>query len=185
MRFFKTHPALAALVAVLLLTLVGGAAYAVVREVWVSIDPDKPPAEIEKDVTSQLEAAGVPASVHAEKRDDGQLQVAIQSSDPTAGSALHFSVGGKVVDSEQRMLQLKIACEGGTSEAPCSPDPAQIQAVQAVAVGSDMLAVLEADYDSNDAFAAAITKVFAAHGFTATVTIGDGGITARVQVKSS
>ena len=42
MRFFKSHPALAALVAVALLALVGGAAYAVVREVFITIDPDKP-----------------------------------------------------------------------------------------------------------------------------------------------
>jgi len=90
MRFFKTHPALAALVALAVLTLVGGAAYAVVREVFVTIDPDKSGRRDRERRPHQLEAAGVPATVHAEKSDDGKLKVrtapAIRPSAPTSRS---------------------------------------------------------------------------------------------------
>jgi hypothetical protein len=188
MRFIKTHPAVAALVALVLLTLVGSAAYAVVGEVWVSTDPDQAPSEIEKDVQSQLQAAGVPATVHADRH-----HVAIDSSGITAGSALprhfsvpplHFSVRGKrVLAEEHREFTVRITCEGETAEVPRNPDAAQIQAVNTVGLSSELTDVIWGDYDSNDDRAAAITKVFAAHGFTVTVTIDDSGITAHMQVK--
>ena len=91
MRYFKSHPALAALVMLLLLGLVGGAAYAVVREVFITIDPDKPADQIEKDVHDQLEAAGVPATVHAEKVDDGKLKIRIGSVDKNLGTDVKIS----------------------------------------------------------------------------------------------
>src|SRR5690242_13103099 len=55
MRFFKSHPALAAVVTLLVLGLVSGAAYAVVREAWISIDPDKSAPEIQQDIEDQLQ----------------------------------------------------------------------------------------------------------------------------------
>jgi len=179
MRFFKAHPALAALVAVALITLVGGAAYAVVREVFVSIDTDKPADQIENDVRSQLEAAGVPASVHAEKSDDGKLKVSIQSTDKSTESALHIAVNGKAAEATNRMVRLKVACDG-------KPDPGATLAVAEVASGKDMVDVLEDHEMTDDELAAAITKVFAAHGYKAEVAIGpDDGITATVHVPAT
>ncbi len=178
MRFFKAHPALAALAAVALITLVGGAAYAVVREVWVSIDTDKPADQIENDVHAQLEAAGVPASVHAEKSDDGKLKLSIQSTDMSAGSDLHISVNGRAAEMHDRMMRLKLACEG-------EPDPAATQAVAEVASAKDMLNVLENHEINGDELAAAITKVFAAHGYKADVVVGDDGISATVHVPAT
>jgi hypothetical protein len=178
MRFFKAHPALAALAAVALLTALGGAAYAVVREVWVSIDADKPADQIEQDVHAQLEAAGVPASVHAEKSDDGKLKVSIQSADITAEQALHIAVNGKDAESTDRMVRLRVACDG-------KPDPGATLALAEVASGKDMVDVLENHDMSDDELAAAITKVFAAHGYKADVSVGPDGITATVHVPAT
>ena len=178
MRFFKAHPALAALAAVALLTALGGAAYAVVREVWVSIDADKPADQIEQDVHAQLEAAGVPAAVHAEKSDDGKLKVSIQSNDITAESCLHISVNGSAADTHDRMMRLQLASEG-------TPDPTRAQAVAEVASGKDMIDVLENHELGDDELAAAITKVFAAHGYKADVTVGPDGIAATVHVPAT
>src|SRR5262249_21782596 len=93
MRFFKAHPALSALLALAVLAVAAPLAYAVVREVWVRIDPDKPAPEIERDIQSQLEAAGVPATVHADKTDDGKLRLAIKatSHDPNSEADIHVA----------------------------------------------------------------------------------------------
>ena len=178
MRFFKTHPALAALAAVALLIALGGAAYAVVREVWISIDSDKPADQIQKDVEQQLVAAGVPATVKAEKSDDGKLKVSIQSTDITAEQGLHIAVNGKAAETHDRMMRLQLACEG-------KPDPGATQALAEVASGKDMLDVLENQVMSDAELAAAITKVFAAHGYKADVSVGDDGITATVHVPAT
>jgi hypothetical protein len=156
MRFFKSHPALAALAMLLVLGLVGGAAYAVVREVWVSIDSTKSAPEIENDVNAQLQQQGVPATAHADKTDDGQLTVNIHATDPNAGSEMHFTVNGEPVQAGS--LSVRIYAEGNF-------DATALQTLDGITSAPDMVAVLDADYPNDAALAAAIVKVFADHGF--------------------
>jgi hypothetical protein len=118
MRFFKSHPALAALVLLCVLGLVGGAAYAVVREVWVKIDPDKSAPEIEQDITTQLQQQGVPASVHVEKGADGQMvKLKIMANGSDVGSDLenlHINIGGNDAiiahDGTQHGFRVMVKC---------------------------------------------------------------------------
>ncbi len=175
MRFFKSHPALAALIALAVLAVAAPIAYAVVREVWVSIDPDKPAAEIEKDVQGQLEAAGVHGTVHAEKS-DGQLKVSIQHVGSNAGdigSALHIHVAGKeAVGQVQRMVRFEMACE---------LTPEQMQQLTDVMSGPDMVGVLAKDFASDYDRKTAIAGVLAAHGFKrAEITVDAESVQVKV-----
>ena len=113
MRFFKTHPALAAIVMLLALSLVGGAAYAVVREVMITIDSDKPADEVAQDIQDQLEAAGVPSTVQATKRDDGKTEIRIGTHGKLGDVDLKFADkhGDGSVHQESLRLQLEMKCE--------------------------------------------------------------------------
>ncbi len=175
MRFFKSHPALAALIALAFLAAAAPIAYAVVRDVWVSIDPDKPASEIEKDVQSQLEAAGVQGTVRAEKS-DGQLKVSIQhvgSNADDIGSALHVSVAGKeAVGQVQRTVRFEMACE---------LDEAQMQRLTDLMSGPEMVGVLAKDFDSDYDRKTAIAGVLAAHGFKgAEITVDADSIDIKI-----
>lgn len=101
MGFHKAHPALAALIALLVIGVTAPLAYAFVRHVLVTVDPDKPTDQIEKDLTDQLHAAGVEANVKATKPDNGELQIRIQTSDEKLGSDLSVNVGGHVGMAQQ------------------------------------------------------------------------------------
>lgn len=79
MRMFKNRPLLATLLVLGLVGAASGAAYAVDR-IFLHVDPDKSAPEIERDVKSQLEQAGVPAEVTADKT-DGQVKITIASTD--------------------------------------------------------------------------------------------------------
>jgi hypothetical protein len=174
MRFFKTHPALAAIVALLALSLVGGAAYAVVREVFITIDPDKPADQIEKDVHDQLEAAGVPSTVHADKLDDGKLQIRIGTTDQNVGSDVKINVNGITGGERQLRLQLKVACE---------LTDAQRDELTAAASGQGIieLAVYRGE-KTDDEIVAAVKKIFADAGFhDVDVAVTDGQLEITVK----
>lgn len=168
MRFFKSHPALSALLAFLILGAVSGAAYAVVREVWVTVDADKAPPEIEQDVTDQLQQQGVSATVHADKEGDGRLRVAIMSTG--SGSVeppdLHVDVKNRPAgEQESRSMRVEIKCTD------CTIDPDKLADATS---GPDMRAVLAAKYASDDELAAAVKKALADHGFPNAVVHVDG-----------
>lgn len=97
MRFHKAHPALAALIALLVVGVTAPLAYAFVRHILVTVDPDKPTDQIQQDVTDQLKAAGVEAKVKAEKSDNGPLSITIKTTDENLGSDLEVNVGGQTV----------------------------------------------------------------------------------------
>jgi hypothetical protein len=160
MRFFKTHPALAALVALLVLSLVGGAAYAVVREVFITIDHDKPADQIEKDVQNQLEAAGVPATVHASKRDDGKTEIRIGMTGSNEHDFdLKFADKNGPVEQGSDRLQLQVQIK-------CKLDPAQMEEVTKIASGEHVieLAVNRGEL-TDDEIIAAVKAAYAEGGF--------------------
>ena len=175
MRFFKSHPALAALIALAVLAVAAPIAYAVVREVWISIDPDKPAPEIEKDITTQLEAAGMPGTVHAEKSDDGRLKVSIMHSGmkpEDIGSAVHISVTGETGEKPQHMVRLEVGC---------ALEKAQFDQLTDVLSSDDMVDALKNEDLSDADRAAAIKTVLAAHGFKSVeITTDDEGIHVKV-----
>lgn len=174
MRFFKSHPALAALIAIAVLGAASGAAYAVVREVWVTVDPAQSAPEIEHSVQSQLDQQGVPAVVYADKSDDGKLMVAIKSQGEGEGegSDLHVNIAGLPEGGTRRTLSI----EGQL-------DDTAGMALAQLASSPEMIAVLKADYPSDDALAAAIRQVLVAHGFT-NLDVRVEGDEIRIIVKS-
>jgi len=174
MRLFTTHPALAALVALLALSLVGGVAYAVVREVFITIDPDKPADEIENDVHNQLEAAGVPATVHADKLDDGKLKIRIGTTDPSVGSDVKINVNGHTGPEHSLRLALQVKCKL-TDE--------QHEALTTAASGPEIieLAVYRGE-KTDDEIAAAVKTIFGDAGFKdVDVAVTDSSLTVTVK----
>lgn len=153
MRFHKAHPALAALIALLVIGITAPIAYAFVRHVLVTVDPDKPADQVEKDVSDQLHAAGVEATVKATTGDDGQLKVYIQSSDENLGSDLDINVGGELRKAGQGR-GIYVECHG------C--DPARQTLVMHAATGGDVLESI----DDDAKIGPAITKSLAAVGVT-------------------
>lgn len=177
MRFFKTHPALAALVALLALSLVGGVAYAVVREVFINIDPDKPADQIEQDVHDQLQAAGVPANVQASKDDDGHLKLRIRTSDPHVGSDVKITVNGMPENAQQKGLRMEL-------EVACELSDAQKESLEAAVSNEAIIELVINRGDKTDAdLAVDIKKILASSGFTdVDVAIGEGAL--KLTVKS-
>lgn len=158
MRFFKTHPALAALFVFVALGFVSGAAYAVVHEVWISIDAHESPPQIEQDVQDQLAAQGVTGTVTAEKTSDGKLKIKIMdtgSAEPDVAN-LHIAVNGTQTDMQNHGLRVNAAIH---------LDDAQSKQLVTTASCPEMQAALAREDGSADARADAIAKVFVAHGF--------------------
>ena len=176
MRFFKSHPALSALLAFLILGAVSGAAYAVVREVWVTVDADQSPDQIEHDVTDQLQQQGVAATVHADKEDNGNLRVLIAqtgSGSADLESGLHVEVKNRPAgEQRRRSMRFELKCTD------CGIDPSALADTMS---GPDMQAVLTGEFANDDDLAAAVKKVLAAHGFAnAKITVTDGDILVTV-----
>jgi len=175
MRFHKAHPALAALIALLVIGVTAPLAYAFVRHVLVTVDPDKPADQIEKDVTDQLHAAGVEATVKASKpdNDDGQLKIFIQSSDEQLGSDLDVNIGGELHKPGQGR-GIRVECH------EC--DAARQQLVMKAAMATPVLEVL----DDDAAVGPAITKSLAAQGVTdVSVTVAADAITVVVDAHAT
>jgi hypothetical protein len=168
MRFHRAHPAFAALIALLVIGVTAPLAYAVVRHVLVTVDPDQSTDQIEKNVTDQLNAAGVTATVKAAKPDDGPLQIRIQTSDEALGSDLAVQVGDHTV-SAQTGRGIRVAC--------ASCDDAT-QAAVAQAVSSD--AVIDVVED-DAAVGPAIKQALADKGYThVDVTVAPDAIAVTV-----
>jgi hypothetical protein len=168
MRFHKAHPALAALIALVVIGIGAPLAYAFVRDVFVNVDPDKPADQIQQDVTDQLKAAGVEANVKAEKPDDGPLKITIESSDEQLGSDLHVKVGSQVVAAQQGR-RIEIECHD------CDP-ATQVLASQAVTTEAVITSI-----DDDAAVGPAITKALTDKGFTdVKVTVAPDAITVSV-----
>jgi hypothetical protein len=153
MRFFKNRPVLAVLMVLALVGVASGAAYAVDR-VFLHIDLDETAPQIQQDVTTQLQNAGVSANVQAEKS-DGKIEVKIATTDPSLPFRLDFSAPhGTQVERDQGQLIIK-------------PDVAldDAQTAQLVSAGSssDVVAALAIAEDKGDT--APLAAAFAAHGF--------------------
>ncbi len=109
MRLYKQRPVLSALIALVVLAVAAPIAYAIGSRIFVSIDPNKSAQEIEQDVQSQFQQAGVQATVHADKQ-DGQIEVQIQTADPELAYALAVAVPGGSAASEQTVVRTEVAC---------------------------------------------------------------------------
>jgi hypothetical protein len=173
MRFFKTHPALAALIVLVSLGLFAPLAYAVVQRVWLTVDSNKSAPEIENDVRQQLDKAGVNAQVHAEKSDDGgrqQLSVSVWSEDPNADIDMHVT-GSDDEHTISNRRQISI-------EADFELTPDQSSALHAAVKAG----VTATDSTDSDALAARIRDALAAAGFhDVDVTVAGENVTITVK----
>jgi hypothetical protein len=173
MRFFKAHPALAALFTVLAIGLVSGAAYAVVKEVWVTVDPNKPADEIAHDIQSQLQQQGVEADVQTTKTASGQAKIVIraQGQDPANEPNIHLSVpAGVHSDEHRRTVRVKDQAESVDADA-----------IAAIMSSEDVNALL-ADGSASDAdVIARLKQEFANHGYhDVTITVDGGTIDIKI-----
>lgn len=109
MRLFKQRPALAALIVLAIVVMFAPVAYAIVDRLVLSVDVDKPAEEIESDLESQLEQAGIPATVKAEKHEDG-VEISIESDDPSVGSNLDVVVPNLPDNAVAQQLRIEVSC---------------------------------------------------------------------------
>ncbi len=169
MRFFKNRPVLAVLLLAALVGVASGAAYAVDR-VFLQVDPDETAPQIQLDVSTQLQNAGVNADVHADKS-DGKVEVRIATSDPSLPDRLDVSaLGGAEVQRDAGQLRI---------EAHTALDSGQIAQLTSAGSSSDVLAALaiaEAKGDTGP-----LTAAFAGHGFH-DVTISVAGTSVTVTI---
>lgn len=163
MSFVKRRPALAVVLGLLLLAALTPVAYAVVNHVIISVDPDKPAADIEKDVSQQLERAGIAHPVVTAHKDKNRLEIGISSDDQRLASgnlAVDVRGGDAACDSQtgQRRIELAVQCDLTDS---------QREDLIATVSGHDMTDLLTAaPGDQSDAdLAAAIVQLLADHGF--------------------
>ncbi len=169
MRFFKNRPMLAVLMVLALVGVASGAAYAVDR-VFLQVDPDETAPQIQQDVTTQLQNAGVTADVHADKR-DGKIEVKIATSDPTLPGRLDVSaLGGAEVESDQGELTIEVQAKLGD---------AQIAQLTSAGSSTDVLTALAIAETKGDT--APLAAAFAAHGFH-DVTINVAGTSVTVTI---
>ena len=169
MTLFKRRPLFAIIVTALVLAVAAPVAWAIGTKIFVTIDPDETAPEIENDVHDQLEAAGVPATVHAEKS-DGKLTVSVRATGSAeADLELHVSGDGSGTV-EQRALRVELAVP--------LDDAAQAK-LQAVLASPTVNAALEGD--DPGAVQKVVTDALAAAGFHAvTVAVSPGSLRIRV-----
>jgi hypothetical protein len=164
MRLFKTHPTLATALVLVFVAFLGGAAYAFVDRVILSVDPDKSATEIEHNVQQQLDNAGIPATAHADKS-DGRVQVSIETHDPSVGGKIDVAVpdGGQ---------QMRIEVLRALS----ADETAQFAAFEAEL---EKLPDGLSDAQLQDT----LTRSLASHGFTTgvTVTVANGSVTVSIR----
>jgi hypothetical protein len=174
MSIFKRRPLFATLVAVAVLALAAPVAYAIGTRVLISIDPDQTAPEIEQNIQEQLDNAGVPATVTADKTDDGVVAVKIATTDPDAlGSGFDIQVPTGTIDVRGSATQSQIRLELGTKL-----DGAQLQQAQAAITSPAVIAAITSDPDHA---AQTIIAALAAAGFPAVQVTNDaGGFTVHV-----
>jgi hypothetical protein len=174
MRLFKSHPALAAVLALVLVSVLGGAAYAVVREVWLDVDPHGSASEIQDDLQHQLQAADIPAHVQVDKSStaDGGTNLKVTIRADQLPPPVYVKSRGP--DDGHRTLYVTW---NGTDDGPIAA------LVHEANSSADVKAALDRDYDSDDQLAAAMRDVLAHHGL-ADVTIAVDGRLVRVTVQN-
>jgi hypothetical protein len=188
MRFLKNRPALAALLVLALVGVASGAAYAVDRifEVFIHVDTSKSPTEIEQGVKSQLEAAGVPAKVHATKNGNGtEVEFIMTGSDGSMISSETFSglPDGKPVDLD---LDLGIRVLGvpahpnWTVHVKAKLDDAQNRELRRAVQNQAMYDAINIPDDPK--MIEAVKRQLASHGFhNVDVTVGPDKVTVVVK----
>jgi hypothetical protein len=172
MRFFLNRPLLAFALLLALVGVASGAAYAVDR-LFIRVEPDQSPAEIERTVGEQLEAAGIKASVSATKPRNGQLEIQIEASDKNVAEGIargiQIEVPGGDGEVVQHQLMVQLDVEGKLTP---EVQRALVEATAKVGEPGDSPAELEAHLRAS----------LAAHGFTdVTIVVADG--IARVTVR--
>ncbi|HEY1549384.1 MAG TPA: hypothetical protein VGG28_16270 [Kofleriaceae bacterium] len=155
MSLIKRRPLLAAAIAALVIAIAAPVAWAIGTKIFVSIDPEQSADQIQHSVQTQLDNAGVPATVEASK-DDGKLKLKIMSHDPAAGSNLAISIAGSAapVDSFQVRLEVQAMLT-----------PAQVERLQ-TAMSSPAISDAESSGDA-DTIEEAVTDALVAAGFKA------------------
>ena len=171
MSFVKRRPALAAALALIVLAVLTPVAYAVVNRIFVSVDPDQPAEQIEKDVTQQLEQAGISHPVVTAHKNDGRLEIGISTDDQRLASGdLAVKVrGDQAGDGTQSRRRIEL-------DTRCQLTPAQNQALIDTLSGHDLVDLLtQAAPDESDAdLAADVEGVLADHGFPDTEVTVNG-----------
>jgi hypothetical protein len=166
MSFFKRRRILATALAALALAIAAPVAYAIGTKIFISVDTDKPATEIEQDIQSQLQAAGMTADVHADKS-DGHLKVMIKSL-PWTGSNVEIDVkGAHGSDVVQRRLEVQI-------ETPQRMDDAALARLQAVLDSKDVKAAVEAPDLDADKVEEIVTDALVNAGFRSVQVDVDG-----------
>jgi hypothetical protein len=173
MSIFKRRPLFATIVALAVLALAAPVAYAIGSRVLISVDPDQTAPEIEQNIQEQLDNAGVPATVTADKT-DGVVAIKIATADPDAlGSGFDIQVPNGTIDvhgsAEQSQIRLEVATK---------LEDAQLVQLQAVITSPAVIAAITTDPDHA---AQTIIAALAAAGFPAVqVTNDTGGFTVHV-----
>lgn len=155
MRLFTRRPVLAALLLLGLAGVASGAVYAVDR-VFLEVDPEKPPEELERDVKAQLESAGVKADVTAHKRSDDGLELRVTSDDKSLPDRLEFVTPSRDADID-KSLQLDV-------NATCQLTDAEQAKLAAAASSPGMVQVLVGNHDRAKTIEL-IKREFATSGF--------------------
>jgi hypothetical protein len=176
MRFFKTHPALGAVIAILCLATFTSVAYAVVQRVWLSVDTSKSGPEMEQDMRDQLDQAGVKADVFVDKSDD-RLKIGVRSTDPNAPEIGVRVNGRDTSDADTRRVELRV-------EVRVELSPELQQKLQAALEDASVRALVEdrpADM-TDDQLAAKLRDALAALGFRdVDVAVASGSITITIK----
>jgi hypothetical protein len=155
MSLIKRRPLWAAAIAALVLAIAAPVAWAIGTKIFVSIDPDQSADQIQHSVQTQLDSAGVPATVEASK-DGDKLKLKILSHDLGAGSNLEISVAGSAAPVEQFAVRLQVKAK---------LSPAQMEQLQA-AMSSPAISNAETSGDA-DAIEEAVTDTLVTAGFKA------------------
>ena len=143
MRFIKNRPLLALLLLLAFVGAASGAAYAV-DKIWLSVDPEKSAPEIEQDVKSQLDQAGVAADVHVDKT-DGRIEMRIMTTDPDLPQKLGYqgSNGGIAIGSEQRRIGVDDRANLGPAQSMQLANVLASSEVITALQGGDAIAVMQ------------------------------------------
>lgn len=154
--------------AIIALLCIAPLAYAVGGRVLISIDPNKSGPEIEHDLQQQLNAAGVEATVHADKSDDGKLRVGIEATRSAAGPDIEIvPPPGAIADQRRVEVKVKVTTELSVDQKHALRDALQ-------------LVEHDPGDQTDDELAAALEAELTSRGFVATVEVHGGAVTVTV-----